>query len=103
MTTKKNKTGAVIKYEVIKANYTTHDVKTGSGKRRAVDNKDKVAGALRGKTEKEWRIIAKENELPLKNWAELNPGLMRLALGNALRRLMRANGKITVLGATVKA
>jgi len=97
----KKKTGAVIKYEVIRDKYKVHDVKTGSGKRRAVDNDDRVSVALRGLTEKEWATVAKENAVKIK--ASLTPGLRRLALGNSLRRLMRINGKITVLGATVKA
>lgn len=97
----KKKTGAVIKYAVIKDRYKIHDVKTGSGKRRAVDNSDKVAGALRGLTEKEWKGVAKENGIKLK--VLNNPGLIRLALGNGLRRIMRTDKKIVVMGKTVKA
>ena len=96
----KSKTGAVIKYEKIQT-YKVNDVRTGSGKRRAVDNNDVVSNALRGKTDKEWATIAKENGIEIKS--KLQAGLRRLALGNALRRLVRVNGKIKVLGKTVKA
>lgn len=92
---------AVIEYDVIKK-YKVHDAKTGSGKRRAVDNNDKIAAALRGLTEKEWSKVAKANKVKVKNSAKLNPGLRRLALGNALRRVMRENGKIDVLGKAIR-
>lgn len=95
------KTGAVIEYEVIRDRYVTHDVKTGSGKRRAVDNDDKVASALRGTTEKDWAKIAKENGIKIN--INLQAGLRRLALGNSLRRVLRVEKKISVLGKTVKA
>jgi hypothetical protein len=100
-TVKKAKTGAVIEYSVIRDKYTTHEAKTGSGKRRAVDNNDKVASALRGTTEKDWAKIAKENGIKLNK--ELQAGLRRLALGNSLRRVLRVEKKINVLGKTVKA
>lgn len=99
---KVNKTKAVIGYDVIQK-YTVHDIKTGSGKRRAVDNNDKVASVLRGLNEREWKKVSNENKIKVKNFDTLNPGLRRLALGNALRRVMRVEGKITVLGKTVKA
>lgn len=99
---KKEATKAVIDYDTIQK-YKVHDVKTGSGKRRAVDNNDKVAAALRGLNEKEHGRVAKENKIKIKNFDTLNVGLRRLALGNALRRLMRTDKKISVLGKTVKA
>lgn len=105
MTVKKKKAvkdKAVIGYDTIK-NYKVHDSKTGSGKRRAVDNNDKVASAMRGLTEKEWARVAKENKVTVRNFTKLNPGLRRLALGNALRRLLRVDGAIKVLGHRVSA
>lgn len=93
---------AVIEYDTIKK-YKVHEQKTGSGKRRAVDNNDKVAGALRGLNEKQWAKVLRENKVTVKNFIKLNPGLRRLALGNALRRVMRENKRIVVLGRTVRA
>lgn len=93
---------AVIDYDTIKG-YKVHDSKTGSGKRRAVDNNDKVASAMRGLTEKEWVRVAKENKVTVRNFDKLNPGLRRLALGNALRRILRTDGEIKVLGHKVAA
>lgn len=98
----KDKSNAVIGYDVIQK-YKVHDVKTGSGKRRAVDNNDRVASALRGLSEREWKKVASENKIKVKNFDTLNAGLRRLALGNALRRVMRVEGKMTVLGKTVRA
>lgn len=98
---KKKSTGAVINYDVICKKYKVHNVRTGSGKRRAVDNSDKVAAALRGTTETEWAKIAKENDVEINT--KLQAGLRRLALGNRLRRVLRTDGKIKVLGKNVKA
>lgn len=96
------KSKAVIGYDTIQK-YKIHDVKTGSGKRRAVDNNDKVATALRSLNEREWKRIAAANKVRVKNFDKLNAGLKRLALGNALRRVMRVEGKIDVLGKSVRA
>lgn len=99
---KAHKSKAVIDYDTIQK-YKVHETKTGSGKRRAVDNNDKVAAALRGLNEKEWKRVAFANKVKVKNFEKLNAGLKRLALGNALRRVMRTDGKIDVLGKSVRA
>lgn len=74
------------------AQYKVSDVRTSSG-RKTIDNDDKVARLLRGKTPTELRKIATESGLGsrYKGWADhLNPGQVRMALGNALRAAERA-------------
>jgi hypothetical protein len=80
-------------------NYVTHDVKTVSG-RRAVDNADEVAEALRGLTLPEVRSILAENGIEWR-WDHLNPGMQRMNAGNALRGKFKSQGKMVVLGKTV--
>jgi hypothetical protein len=71
-------------------NYHKSNVKTASGVRFAVDCNDAVAKSLRGLSMDELKKVAKENGLIDRfnaKWANLNSGLCRMALGNALRHL----------------
>mgnify|MGYP001591429116 FL=1 len=76
---------------------TVHDDKTPGG-RRAADVADSVADLLRGKSLDELRTIANKHGLSdrLTGWEKsLNFGMIRMNLGNVLRRLNKekAEGK----------
>lgn len=88
---KKADTASVISKEKA-ATYKVSDVKTASGKRKSVDNDDKVAKALRGKSVDDLAKIASKNKLGdrFKTWrGNLNEGMVRMAIGNALRAMVR--------------
>lgn len=93
-----NETGKVT-IDRSRYNYVQHDTKTQSG-RRAVDNSDDVAEALRGLTLPEVQSILKENGIEWR-WGHLNPGMQRMNAGNALRGKFKSQGKMVVLGKTV--
>lgn len=72
--------------------YTVSDVKTASGKRKSIDTNDEVAVMLRGKSVEELQTIAARYGLEdrfKEKWAHLNPGMIRMSFGNALRGVMR--------------
>lgn len=74
--------------------YTTQRVSIGENKtRRVIDNDDEVARLLRDKhTDEELRAVAAEYGLTERwdeKWANLNRGGIRMALGNALRKVLR--------------
>lgn len=79
----------------IRANYTQHKVKTGSGKSYAIDNNDDLATELRGmELEEVYKLtvkrLAEEGEkvtvAELKEkYDKLNPGMQRMNLGNRIR------------------
>lgn len=83
--------------------YATSDVPTASG-RKSKDSGDPVAAALRGKTVEQLFAIVTENGMEVKdNWYAKNPGLARMAAGNALRGQFRRTGSLIVEGATIAA
>lgn len=89
MAKKKESTGIINRDAV--AGYVTTDIKTASG-RKSVDCGDAVAIKMRGKTMDELKEIATKADLTerYKVWAKnLNPGQVRMALGNALRGIER--------------
>ena len=88
---KKGETKSVISADKA-AKYKVSDVKTASGKRKSVDNDDKIAKALRGKSVDDLRKIANKTGLGDRfkaNWSKLNPGMLRMSMGNALRAKAR--------------
>lgn len=79
--------------------YESHkDVKTASG-RASVDNGDPLAEKLRGKSSEDVIELVRVNggEVPDK-WKNLNPGLARMAAGNALRKLAKRTEGIKIDG-----
>lgn len=78
------------------------DVKTASGKRKAMDINDRIAAKLRGLDVKEVQSILKSNDIELPvGFAKRNPGLQRMAAGNMLRAKVRKGGKVSIDGQTV--
>lgn len=79
-----------------KYQYEKADAKTAGG-RRCVDNADRVASMLRGKSIDDIRAIFKANKLEFRsNWDDLNPGLVRMSAGNVLRGLVRKGTSIKI-------
>jgi hypothetical protein len=73
------------------SNYKVSDVKTASG-RKSIDCDDAVARQLRGKSPDEIKAIAVKSGLGdrYRDWAKtLNVGQVRMAVGNALRKIAR--------------
>lgn len=86
--------GTVIPKE-IRSQYMQHKTKTGSGKSYAIDNNDDTASALRGKdldtvyTEAAAALKANGEDVTVASlkakYANLNPGMQRMNLGNRIR------------------
>lgn len=90
----KKKTEAMIDPSKV-AKYKVSDVKTASG-RKSIDCDDGVARQLRGKTPDEVKAIAVKSGLGerYKGWIKtLNVGQVRMAVGNALRKIARETKK----------
>lgn len=82
-------TGSVISADRV-ADYHVSDTKTASG-RKSVDTNDALAQKLRGKTVEELEELARKAGIGerLKDWKNLNPGMFRMTVGNALRAIER--------------
>ena len=84
-----------------KYDYEVSDVKTASG-RKSVSNGDRVAQALRGLDAKSVLAALKDNGLkPNPSWDGLNPGMVRMNVGNMLRRLVRNNQSVKSGGKSI--
>lgn len=86
-----------------KYDYVVTDVKTASG-RKSVDTGDNIAKAMRGLDAKGALAALRANDLkPNPAWAEkgLNPGMIRMNVGNMLRRVVRQGGKVKIGDKTV--
>lgn len=75
------------------ARYTTHEVRTTSG-RRAVDTADATADALRGLDLEGVYLVASQTlgipvESLKKMYGHLNPGMQRMNMGNRMRKATR--------------
>ena len=83
--------------------YERHEIKLEGGKNKKVrDNGDRVAEALRGMTPDDVVKAVRDNGGEVKeNWKNLNPGLRRLAAGNALRAIVRSGKTVEVGGKRV--
>lgn len=82
-------TGSVISADRV-ADYHVSDTKTASG-RKSVDTNDALAQKLRGKSVEELEDLARKAGIGdrLKDWKNLNPGMFRMTVGNALRAIER--------------
>lgn len=95
--TKTDGTGSVI--DRSKHKYQVHEVKTASGKRKSVDNSDRIAAALRGLDADGVKKVAKDNGLTLKEYP--NEGMLRMNVGNMLRGMVRRKEKVNIDGKSV--
>lgn len=77
--------------------YETSDTKTASG-RKSVDVGDRVAVAMRGLDAKAALKALKDNGLkPNPAWSpDLNPGLLRMSIGNMLRKVVRGGTSVQI-------
>lgn len=75
-------------------------VRTASGK-PSIGVKDAIGEALKGKSADDLAKVAKENDIDFKRWADLNPGMQRMNLGNMLRSRAHRGLRVIVLGKTV--
>lgn len=83
--------------------YERHEIKLESGKKKKVrDNGDRIAEALRGLSPDDAVKAVRDNGGEVNdNWKNLNPGLRRLAAGNALRAIVRSGKTVEVGGKRV--
>lgn len=88
----KSETKSVISAERA-SSYHVSDVKTASGRRKSVDNNDKIAKELRGADIDTLAKVAKRHKVSdrFDAWQKkgLNPGMIRMNLGNVLRAQAR--------------
>lgn len=84
---------------IVKSKY-IYDVQEGStaGGRKAKDNGDAVAEAMRGLGRAEVVQLASDNDVDLAKHKDKNDGHLRMLAGNMLRGLYRRNGRIKVKG-----
>lgn len=80
--------------------YVISDTKTPGG-RKTINNGDKVAKAIEGKTADEVIQFVVANGGEPGKWDHLNVGMQRMSAGNALRGLLRANGKLKIGNVTI--
>lgn len=85
-----------------KYKYPVHEVKTAGG-RKATDNNDGIADALRGHDVDYAKAALTANGGEWNSaWDKLNPGMQRMNVGNKLRGLMRSNGQIKIGDVVIK-
>lgn len=84
-----------------KYQYEKRDVKTASGKRKVVDNGDRIAKAMAGVTTEDLQKIADKNGIEKKMSSYPNPGMARMNLGNMLRAKVRGGTKVDINGTVV--
>jgi hypothetical protein len=65
---------------------------------------DRIARALRGKTDDQLEAIARDNGLAERwaSYAQLNPGLRRMSFGNVLRGVARRSGEVRIGATTIR-
>jgi hypothetical protein len=76
-------------------------VKTESGA-PAVHCGDGLAGLMAGLDNDAIAKVGRENKVDVAKWSKLNPGQVRMNLGNVLRGMIRRGEKVTVQGKTAK-
>ena len=95
------KTGSVVP-QTYKTKY-----RATSGEHRCGDKLSDLLKAAtlndEGKSDlKKIRAVAKENGLSVDKWLHLNPGMIRMNMGNVLRGMIRSEGSVKVGGKAVK-
>lgn len=97
-------TKSIIKAEFRSQYIRDPKVKTESGA-ATIHNGDALAKAMAGLTQADFKKIARDNGVldRFEGWAEsLNPGQVRLNLGNVLRGMARRGEEVTIQGKRVK-